>query len=132
MPAAGRCRPMSREPSSERGPRGMRWYVYILRCADATLYTGVTNSVTARLDAHNAGRGAKYTRGRRPVELVYVETVDGRGAALRREAQIKRLAPDAKRRLLDRGGLSGGSRRAGPGRRASDAQHPQRRQQPEQ
>lgn len=75
------------------------WYVYILRCADATLYTGVTNRVAARVDAHNAGRGARYTRGRLPVELVYQETAPDRASALRREAEIKRLPVARKRRL---------------------------------
>lgn len=75
------------------------WYVYILRCADATLYTGVTNCVADRITAHNAGRGARYTRGRRPVKLVYREAVEGRSQALRREAEIKRLTAAEKRRL---------------------------------
>jgi putative endonuclease len=74
--------------------------VYIVECADRTLYTGVAKGLEARIDAHNAGRGAKYTRGRRPVELVYSEAVPGRGSALKRELEIKRLSPDAKRRLL--------------------------------
>ena len=76
------------------------WYVYIVRCADATLYTGITNRIEARVAAHNAGRGARYTRGRLPVELIYVELHRGRGEALRREAQIKRLPAAAKRRLV--------------------------------
>jgi putative endonuclease len=76
------------------------WYVYILRCADATLYTGITNRIGARIAAHNAGRGARYTRGRRPVTLIYFEMQTGRSEALRREAQIKRLPAAAKRRLV--------------------------------
>ena len=76
------------------------WYVYIVRCADASLYTGITKHVDARLAKHNAGVGARYTCGRRPVELVYLESADDRGAALRREAQIKRLSADRKRQLL--------------------------------
>ncbi len=81
------------------------WYVYIVRCADATLYTGITNRLGKRIAAHNAGRGARYTRGRLPVELIYFELQSGRGEALRREAQIKRLPVAAKRRLVvaDRG-----------------------------
>ncbi len=75
------------------------WHVYIVRCADRTLYTGVAVDVDARVAQHNAGRGARYTRGRRPVELVYRERAADRAAALRREIAIKRLAPSAKRRL---------------------------------
>ena len=76
------------------------WHVYVVRCADRTLYTGVAKDLAARLVAHNAGRGAKYTRGRLPVELVYRETVATRGAALKRELAIKRLRAVAKRELI--------------------------------
>jgi len=76
------------------------WYVYIVRCADASLYTGVTNGIDARIAAHNAGRGARYTRSRLPVELVYWEPADNRGTALRREAEIKRLSADEKKVLV--------------------------------
>lgn len=75
------------------------WYVYIVRCADRSLYTGVARDLDARIAQHNAGRGAKYTRGRRPVELVYRERVPDRAAAQRRESAIKSLAADSKRRL---------------------------------
>lgn len=77
-----------------------KWYVYMLRCADHSLYTGVATDLDARLAAHNAGKGAKYTRGRRPVVLVYREAARGRGAALTREFAIKRLTAAAKRRLI--------------------------------
>ena len=80
-----------------------RWYVYILRCADRTLYTGVTTDTGKRLADHNAGKGARYTRSRLPVDLVYVEEVADRGAALRRESEIKRLKSTAKRALVGRG-----------------------------
>jgi predicted GIY-YIG superfamily endonuclease len=76
------------------------WYVYIVRCSDGSLYTGITRDVESRVSLHNAGRGAKYTRARRPVELVYRETVGDRGAAVRRECAIKRLRPVAKRELI--------------------------------
>ena len=76
------------------------WHVYILRCVDSSLYTGVTTCVAERVAAHNAGRGAKYTRSRLPVELVYEERVGDRGEALSREAQIKRLPAVEKRRLV--------------------------------
>jgi len=86
------------------------WFVYMLRCADATLYTGITNRLSTRLTVHNAGRGAKYTRGRLPVELVYRERVAGRSAALHREAEIKRLPTIAKRKLAA-GGIDERARR---------------------
>ena len=72
------------------------WYVYIVRCADRTLYTGVAKDVRERVAAHNAGRGAKYTRTRLPVKVVYEEVVCDRGAALRREHAIKQLPRAAK------------------------------------
>lgn len=68
-----------------------KWYVYILRCADQTLYTGITNRLQQRLHAHNAGKGAKYTKGRRPVHLLYWETCKDKSAALKREAAIKKM-----------------------------------------
>ena len=78
------------------------WFVYILRCADNSLYTGVATDVDARLATHNAGKGAKYTRGRLPVKLVYCEVANGRSAALKREIAIKRLPAASKRRLIGR------------------------------
>ena len=79
----------------------MPWYVYILRCGDGTLYTGITDDVPRRLAAHRAGKGAKYTRGRGPLELVYQERVPDKSAALRREAAIKRLRRGEKERLIE-------------------------------
>jgi putative endonuclease len=75
------------------------WCVYMLRCADGTLYTGITTDVLRRVAEHNGerGPGARYTRSRRPVQLVYVEAAPDRAAASRREAQIKRL--DRARKL---------------------------------
>ena len=78
----------------------MGYLVYILRCGDGTLYTGCTNDLPRRLQAHQSGRGAKYTRSRLPVELVYQEAVPDRSAALRREAAIKRLARRRKLALI--------------------------------
>lgn len=75
------------------------WTVYIVRCNDASLYTGVAKDLTRRIEQHNAGTGAKYTRSRLPVTLVYSEEVADRGAALRREIEIKRLPAASKRRL---------------------------------
>lgn len=74
-------------------------YVYILRCADDTLYCGWTTELQARLTAHNSGRGAKYTRSRRPVELIYVEKYEDRHDALSREWHIKRMSREEKERL---------------------------------
>ncbi|MEO8465956.1 MAG: GIY-YIG nuclease family protein [Gammaproteobacteria bacterium] len=79
------------------------WYVYIVRCADRTLYTGVARDLSARLAAHNEGRGAKYTRARLPVKLIYQETAENRSAAQRREHAIKRLSRTEKRALAKRG-----------------------------
>jgi len=76
------------------------WWVYVLRCADGTLYTGVTTAVARRLRQHNAGTASKYTRPRRPVELVYRQRATSHGAALRREAAIKRLTRRAKEALI--------------------------------
>jgi len=77
------------------------WTVYILRCADGTLYTGITNDLERRLTEHEAGQGAKYTKGRGPFQLVYQETCDGRGPASQRENQIKSLGRKAKLTLVD-------------------------------
>ena len=76
------------------------WVVYMLACRDGSLYTGVTNELSRRLRAHAAGRGGAYTRARRPVRLVFVEGQEGRGAALRREAGLKRLSRAAKLALV--------------------------------
>jgi putative endonuclease len=79
------------------------WWVYLLRCKDDSLYTGITVDVEARLATHNAGNGARYTRSRLPVELVYSERALDRGAALRREAAIKKLSAAKKRLLVSQG-----------------------------
>ncbi len=78
-------------------------YTYILRCADGSLYTGWTNDLPRRLAAHNAGRGGKYTRSHRPVELVYYETFSTREEAMHREAVIKRLSRAEKLELISSG-----------------------------
>ena len=77
---------------------------YILRCADGTLYTGWTNDPEARLAAHNAGRGARYTRSRRPVTLVYSESSDTKEEAMSREWHIKRLSREEKLALIEKQG----------------------------
>ena len=78
----------------------MPWYVYLARCADGTLYTGVTTDLEARERAHNRGRGAAYTRSRLPVSVVHTEAASDRGAALRRELAIKRLTRRDKEALV--------------------------------
>ena len=78
----------------------MPYTLYILRCGDGTLYTGITNDLPRRLAAHQAGKGAKYTRGRGPLSLVYTESCPDKSAALRREYSIKRLPRQKKEALL--------------------------------
>ena len=78
------------------------WYLYILRCRDGSLYTGITTDVEKRLDAHRAGKGAKYTRGRAPLELVYKEACGDHSEALRREIEIKALSRDEKLKLIEK------------------------------
>ena len=75
-------------------------YVYVLECADGTLYTGYTTDVERRVAEHDAGEGAKYTRGRTPVEVVLTEGFDSRAAALRREHELKALSRREKERLI--------------------------------
>ena len=77
-----------------------KWFVYILRCADGTLYTGATDDVARRVSVHNSGKGAKYTRGRCPVEVVYTEECDSFSAALKREYAIKQLTRAQKLELI--------------------------------
>jgi len=79
------------------------WYVYIVRCADNTLYTGVSTNVVDRVATHNNGRGAKYTRARLPVKLVYCEAATDRSSAQQREHVIKKLPPVKKRALVGSG-----------------------------
>ncbi|SEN69357.1 putative endonuclease [Halorientalis persicus] len=75
-------------------------YVYVLRCADDTLYTGYTTDVERRVAEHDAGEGAKYTRGRTPVEFVHVEAFDSKSAAMSREYEIKQYSRAKKERLI--------------------------------
>ena len=79
----------------------MSWYIYILRCGDDTLYTGITDDVEKRFAAHAAGKGAKYTRGRGPLTLVYTEEVEDKSTALKREHAIKKLPRTEKLKLID-------------------------------
>ncbi len=77
-----------------------KWLVYILRCQDDTLYTGITNDLENRLQSHNEKRGARYTRARLPVSLVYQEEASSRSQASRREAAIKKLPRSKKLKLI--------------------------------
>jgi putative endonuclease len=86
---------MSPEPEDPGG-----WFVYLARCGDGSLYTGITNDLETRFEAHNKGKGAAYTRGRLPIVLIYSEAVPDRAAALRREAEIKRLSRLKKLELI--------------------------------
>jgi putative endonuclease len=77
-----------------------KWWVYVLRCADGTLYTGITTDCDRRLAQHNAGTASKYTRSRRPVAMAYREPAKTHGAALRRELAIKKLSRGAKEAMI--------------------------------
>ena len=77
-------------------------HVYIVRCADDTLYTGYALNPAARVDAHNSGRGAHFTKCRRPVTLVYSESFESKSEALTREHQVKRLTRASKEALISR------------------------------
>ena len=78
------------------------WKLYILRCGDGSLYTGITTDVDKRLEAHRSGKGAKYTRGRGPLELVYWEACGDHSAALQRELEIKALPREEKLKLTEK------------------------------
>jgi predicted GIY-YIG superfamily endonuclease len=89
-----------RQPKAR--PTGGEWFVYLVRCADGSLYTGVTRDVARRCRQHNAGTASKYTRSRRPVELVYHEAHPGRSSALKREAAIKAMDRQEKLAVVRR------------------------------
>lgn len=76
------------------------WTVYLLRCKDDTLYCGITNDLNHRLEMHRTGKGAKYTRGRGPLELVYTDSCQDKSAALKREREIKSLPRQEKLKLI--------------------------------
>ena len=78
-------------------------FVYIVRCSDNSLYTGYTNNIEARINKHNAGKGAKYTKIRRPVVLVYQEMYETKSEALRREYEIKTFTRQKKLKLIEEG-----------------------------
>ena len=78
-----------------------RWFVYVLRCRDGTLYTGISTDVEQRVAVHNAGRGARYTRPRLPVTVIHVERKRSRSTALKREAAIKSLSRAQKLNMIN-------------------------------
>jgi putative endonuclease len=99
-----------------------RWLVYILRCSDGSLYTGITTDLPKRLKVHNAGKASRYTRSRLPVALAYSESQNSTSAALKREAAIKKLSRPQKDRLLcqqrtrrGRSAVSSSTKSANPG-----------------
>lgn len=84
----------------------MSYFTYILKCADDTLYTGYTDDIEKRVFVHNSGKGAKYTRARLPVSLLYFEEFQSKSDALKREAQIKKLSRTKKLELIEKNKLS--------------------------
>jgi predicted GIY-YIG superfamily endonuclease len=90
------------------GQTAENWFVYIVECADRTFYTGITNDLQRRVDEHNAGRGARYTRSRRPVVLRYQELQPDRSCASTRECEIKALSRRGKQNLIDQIAIGSG------------------------
>jgi predicted GIY-YIG superfamily endonuclease len=78
------------------GRPSRRWYLYVLKCSDGTLYTGITNNLSRRIEQHNAGKASRYTRSRRPVKLVFQEPCRGRSSALKKECALKSLSRKEK------------------------------------
>ena len=78
-----------------------KWYLYLLRCRDGSLYCGITTDVQKRLEQHRSGKGAKYTRGRAPLELVYTEECADHSTALKRELAVKALPREEKLKLIE-------------------------------
>ena len=79
----------------------MKWFVYMLRCKDNSIYTGITNNLNKRIEAHLSGNGSKYLRGKSPLKLVYKENFLGRSAASKREIEIKKLKKKEKEFLIN-------------------------------
>lgn len=75
------------------------WYVYLLECSDGSLYCGITNDINRRVDTHNKGKGAKYTKNRLPVKIFYTESVSNKSEAAKREYQIKKMSRENKLKL---------------------------------
>jgi len=81
----------------------MSWHVYIIACSDNSLYTGITTDVERRLGQHKSGRGAKYFRGRQPMQLIYLESGHSRSTAMKKEASIKKMERSKKCLLISSG-----------------------------
>lgn len=92
----------AKEKKTRKTKRGDTWFLYILRCNDQSLYTGITKDIERRFQMHSAGKGARYTRARRPLEVVYRETCKTRTRALVRECVVKALPKSKKLALIDR------------------------------
>lgn len=80
------------------------WYLYLVRCRDGSIYTGITTDVDRRMAAHRSGRGARYLRGRGPLELVFTVKIGSHSLALQAEGRVKKLPPARKRELAGTGG----------------------------
>lgn len=91
---------MSSDPEQGRGASTIPWYFYLARCADSSLYSGITNNIRKREELHNAGRGSKYVRSRLPVRIIYFEQYANQSAARLREIQIKKWSKLKKEWLL--------------------------------
>ncbi|MBN2206610.1 MAG: GIY-YIG nuclease family protein [Candidatus Aminicenantes bacterium] len=92
-----------REAAAPDGAGEAPWFLYILRCGDGSFYTGITNDIERRLKAHQDGKASRYTRTRRPVDLVYREACGGRSLALARECAVKALSRERKEKLITPG-----------------------------
>lgn len=88
------------EPVEKKRKNNDNWFIYIVECCDKSLYTGITNDLEKRLEKHNSGKGAKYTRGRGPIILKYFEKVSSKSTALKREIEIKKLTRAQKDKLI--------------------------------
>ncbi len=97
------CYSMSKQEFKKIKREKQTSHAYLLRCADGSIYGGWTTDLAGRLEAHNSGNGAKYTKARRPVTLVYYETFQSAGEAMKREAQLKKLSKSEKEKLISKG-----------------------------
>ena len=98
---------MRRNQKKAGKKRAEKWFLYMLKCADTTLYTGIAKNIEKRFKVHSSGKGARYTRARLPVEIVYRETCRSRTDALVREFKVKKLSPKRKRILVEAYGIGG-------------------------
>ena len=98
---------MHRNQKKAGKKRAEKWFLYMLKCADTTLYTGIAKDIEKRFKVHSSGKGARYTRARLPVEIVYRETCRSRTDALVREFKVKKLSPKRKRTLVEAYSIGG-------------------------